>query len=104
MTQHVKNELVSVRLDPAMKAEASEVLAKYGLTVSDAVRMLFTRIAAEKALPAGLVVDEKQYDVWFRGKVMEALHSTSPKRSHESVMSRAEAAILRAEEDREGNA
>lgn len=34
-----------------MKAEAAAVLAAMGLTVSDAVRLLLTKIAREKALP-----------------------------------------------------
>jgi DNA-damage-inducible protein J len=34
-----------------VKAEAAAVLAPMGLTMSDAVRLLLTRIAGEKALP-----------------------------------------------------
>jgi len=45
------NQLVQARIDGAIKAEATAVLAAMGLTVSDAVRMLLTRIAHEHALP-----------------------------------------------------
>lgn len=45
------NQLIQVRIDPEVKQEASAVLATMGLTVSDAVRLLLTRIAREKALP-----------------------------------------------------
>ena len=45
------NALVQTRIDGAVKAEASAVLATMGLTVSDAVRLLLTRIAHDKALP-----------------------------------------------------
>ena len=45
------NALVQARVDEAVKEEASAVLATMGLTVSDAVRMLLTRVAREKALP-----------------------------------------------------
>ncbi len=45
------NALVQARIDSEVKEEASTVLAAMGLTVSDAVRMLLTRIAREKALP-----------------------------------------------------
>ena len=45
------NRLVQVRIDGAVKEEAAAVLAAMGLTVSDAVRLLLTRIAQEKALP-----------------------------------------------------
>jgi len=45
------NQLVQTRIDGAIKEEAASVLAAMGLTVSDAVRMLLTRIAHEHALP-----------------------------------------------------
>jgi DNA-damage-inducible protein J len=100
MTQQVKNELFSVRIDPRMKADASAILASYGLNLSDAVRMLLTRITLEKRLPQGLVMDRDEYDVWFREKVHEALASTGPKQSHTTVMANAEAAIKRIAEQR----
>lgn len=43
--------LVQTRIDPAIKEEAAAVLATIGLTVSDAVRLMLTRVAREKALP-----------------------------------------------------
>ena len=45
------NQLVQARIDGAVKEEAAAVLASMGLTVSDAVRLLLTRVAHEKALP-----------------------------------------------------
>jgi DNA-damage-inducible protein J len=45
------NALVQARVDETVKEEAAAVLATMGLTVSDAVRMLLTRVAREKALP-----------------------------------------------------
>ncbi|MEO7026549.1 MAG: type II toxin-antitoxin system RelB/DinJ family antitoxin [Caulobacteraceae bacterium] len=45
------NAIVRARIDEGIKAEASAVLGAMGLTVSDAFRMMMTRIAAEKALP-----------------------------------------------------
>jgi DNA-damage-inducible protein J len=45
------NQLVQARIDGAIKAEAAVVLAAMGLTVSDAVRLLLTRVAREHALP-----------------------------------------------------
>ena len=45
------NQLVQARIDGAVKEEATAVLAAMGLTVSDAVRLLLTRVAREKALP-----------------------------------------------------
>ena len=45
------NAVVRARVDKAIKDEATVVLASIGLTVSDAFRMLLTRVVAEKALP-----------------------------------------------------
>ncbi|MEO8408790.1 MAG: type II toxin-antitoxin system RelB/DinJ family antitoxin [Oxalobacteraceae bacterium] len=45
------NALVQARIDGAIKDEAAAVLAAMGLTVSDAVRLLLTKIAREHALP-----------------------------------------------------
>lgn len=48
------NELVQARVDGEIKAEAAAVLADMGLTVSDAVRILLTRVARERAMPLEL--------------------------------------------------
>ncbi|WP_237388518.1 type II toxin-antitoxin system RelB/DinJ family antitoxin, partial [Xenorhabdus sp. Sc-CR9] len=45
------NHLVQTRIDGAIKEEAAAVLNPMGLTVSDAVRLMLTRVAREKALP-----------------------------------------------------
>ena len=45
------NQLVQARVDKEIKDEATVVLAAMGLTVSDAVRLLLTRVALEKELP-----------------------------------------------------
>ena len=45
------NAVVRARIDGHIKEEAASVLAAMGLTVSDAFRLLLTRVAREKALP-----------------------------------------------------
>ena len=45
------NQLVQARIDGAIKTEAAAVLAAMGLTVSDAVRLMLTKVAKEQALP-----------------------------------------------------
>ena len=45
------NAVVRARIDERIKEEASVVLAAMGLTVSDAFRILLTRVAHDKALP-----------------------------------------------------
>ena len=43
--------MVHVRVDEKTKLRAAKILAAMGISVSDAVRMLLVRLAAEKALP-----------------------------------------------------
>lgn len=45
------NALVQTRIDGKVKEEAAAVLSAMGLTVSDAVRLMLTRVAHDKALP-----------------------------------------------------
>ncbi|WP_442909765.1 type II toxin-antitoxin system RelB/DinJ family antitoxin [Hyphomicrobium sp.] len=47
---------VRARIDGAVKEEAAHVLDAMGLTVSDAIRIMLMRVAAEKALPFELKV------------------------------------------------
>lgn len=48
--------MVHVRVDENIKMQAAETLAAMGLSLSDAVRVFLTRIAAEKELPFTLRV------------------------------------------------
>ncbi len=45
------NSVVRARIDDAVKKTATKVLASMGLTVSDAVRIMLTKVAKDKALP-----------------------------------------------------
>lgn len=45
------NAVVRARIDEHIKIEATAVLAAVGLTVSDAFRLMLTRVAHDKALP-----------------------------------------------------
>jgi DNA-damage-inducible protein J len=87
--------MLHVRIDDDLKNAASEKLARFGLTISDAVRILLTRVAHEGALPIGLTADPETYDAWFREKVREALNDTQPSHTHERVMDDAQALIDR---------
>jgi DNA-damage-inducible protein J len=44
-------EVVRARIDADLKKEATAVLSGMGLSVSDAIRMMLMRVAAERALP-----------------------------------------------------
>ncbi|MGJ7498688.1 type II toxin-antitoxin system RelB/DinJ family antitoxin [Variovorax sp. RT4R15] len=87
--------MLHVRVDDKLKAEAAETLANFGLTVSDAVRILLTRVTKEGGLPAGLTADADAHDAWFRAKVQEALDDTRPPVLHQQVMADAQAIIDR---------
>lgn len=77
--------LVQTRIDPVTRDRAAPALERCGLTVSDTVRILLTRVASEGALPAGLVTDPAAHDAWFRTKVHEALNTPAPPIPHEQV-------------------
>lgn len=80
--------LVQTRIDPELKERAATVLEKMGLTISDAMRILLTRIANDGALPLGLTTDSAAYDAWFRARVREALEDDRPLASDEEVEAR----------------
>ena len=77
--------LVQTRIDPAVRDKAAEVLDGMGMTVSDAVRILLTRVAKEGALPVGFTTDPAAHDAWFRTKVMEALEDPHSPIPHDKV-------------------
>ncbi len=79
-----QTSMIHVRVDDHLKDQATQALAGVGLTLSDAVRILLTRVAAEGGLPAGLAADPDTYDAWFRAKVREALDD--PSLPHAEVM------------------
>jgi DNA-damage-inducible protein J len=79
------NALVQTRIDPAIRDKASEVLAKSGLTVSDATRILLTRIANDGVVPKDLLTPEAEYEEWFRAKVKQALEDTQAGVSSEAI-------------------
>lgn len=85
--------MLHIRIDEDVKTRAAAALEGVGLTLSDAVRILLTRVAKEGGLPPGLTVTEETYDDWFRRKVQEALDSPEPLLSHEEVMSEMRALI-----------
>jgi DNA-damage-inducible protein J len=50
---------VRARIDETLKNEAAAVLADMGLTVSDVVRIVLTKVAKDKALPFEMRVPNK---------------------------------------------
>lgn len=83
-----KSEMLHVRIDSELKSQALETLGHYGLSISEAVRILLTKIVNEGGLPAPLIMSEQAYDEWFRAKVHEAIDSPYPRISHELASER----------------
>ena len=54
MAKH--SSMLHVRMDSDLKRQATEALAAMGLTASEAVRLLFHRIAVDQAFPLELKV------------------------------------------------
>ena len=63
--------MVHIRVDEKVKAKAAKTLASMGLTVSDAVRLLLTRIASEKALPFEIRVPNRETIAAMRAGIVE---------------------------------
>lgn len=78
--------MLHIRIDEDIKTRAAAALEGVGLTLSDAVRILLTRVAREGGLPPGLTMTEETYDDWFRRKVQEALDDPGPLMSHEDAV------------------
>ena len=57
---------VRARIDEKLKDEAAAVLAEFGLTVSDIVRMTLTRVARDGAVPLELKVPNAETQAAIR--------------------------------------
>ncbi|TQM90149.1 type II toxin-antitoxin system RelB/DinJ family antitoxin [Roseinatronobacter monicus] len=90
-----KTSMVHIRVDDKLKQDATEALAGVGLTLSDAVRILLTRVSAEGGLPAGLASDPDAYDAWFRAKVQDALADARQTTPHRQAMAETRARLKR---------
>ena len=58
MTTH--STMLHIRMDSELKREAVQALAAMGLTASEAVRLLFHRIAVDQAFPLELKVPNSE--------------------------------------------
>ncbi len=57
---------VRARVDEKVRDDAAEVLAEFGLTVSDVVRMTLTRVAKDRAVPLELKLPNVQTQAAMR--------------------------------------
>lgn len=54
------NTIVRVKIDRELKNEAAAILETVGLTPSDALRIMMTRIASGKSFPFDLLIPNKE--------------------------------------------
>jgi DNA-damage-inducible protein J len=90
-----RTSMLHIRVDDQLKAQAREKLASFGMTVSDAGRVMLTRVVKAGALPTELTADPESYDAWFRAKVQEALEDTRQPVTLRQVMEETQAWIDR---------
>src|SRR4051812_32227085 len=79
-TTMVANALVQARIDGKIKDEAAAVLASMGLSVSDAVRLMLTKVAHDKALPFEPLIPNAE--------TIAAIREAAPASSRASIPSR----------------
>ena len=68
------NSVVRARVSEDLKRQATVVLAEMGLTVSDAMRILLTKVAKEKAFPFDLTPNTLTADTMRKSKHGEDVH------------------------------
>ena len=61
-------DVVRARIDGQVKQQATDVLAQMGLSVSDAIRMMLIRVAADGMLPFDVNVAKDQGDTSRTGR------------------------------------
>jgi DNA-damage-inducible protein J len=84
MTAHTS--MLHVRVDEKVKKAAAANLASVGLTISEAVRVLLTRVAEEGGLPPEFISRPEKYDTWFKAKVRQALNDGGPGEPFDEAM------------------
>jgi addiction module RelB/DinJ family antitoxin len=86
--------VIRSRINSAIKLEAQTLLEKFGLTMSEAIRLFLHQVVIEKGLPfqVKLPIDAAQeHDRWFRSQVEAALKEANDPTTefipHETVRS-----------------
>ena len=68
--------VVRSRIDSSIKLEAQFLLERFGLTMSDAIRLFLHQVVIEKGLPFQVKLPKAEaleHDRWFRSQVEAAL-------------------------------
>ena len=68
--------VIRSRIDSTIKREAQALLERFGLTMSDAIRLFLHQVVIEKGLPFQVKLPKAEaleHDLWFRSQVEAAL-------------------------------
>jgi len=68
--------VIRSRIDSSIKLEAQLLLERFGLTMSDAIRLFLHQVVIEKGLPFQVKLPKAEaleHDRWFRSQVEVAL-------------------------------
>lgn len=69
-----QSQVVQARINKEIKEEASTVLAHFGLSISDIIRIVLTRVANEKTIPAALFTSNPE--------TLQAIYEVETKSTH----------------------
>ena len=75
----MNESIIRSRIDPAIKEEASRLLQKMGLTMSDAIRLFLHRVIADKGLPFEVKTPKEATMAAVRAAERDDLERTSLK-------------------------
>lgn len=68
--------VIRSRIDSSIKLEAQALLERFGLTMSEAIRLFLHQVVIEKGLPFQIRLpksEAQEHDRWFRSQVETAL-------------------------------
>lgn len=68
--------VIRSRIDSNIKLEAQVLLERFGLTMSDAIRLFLHQVVIEKGIPFEIKlpkVQAQEHDRWFRSQIEAAL-------------------------------
>jgi DNA-damage-inducible protein J len=68
--------VIRSRIDSSIKLEAQTLLERFGLTMSEAIRLFLHQVVIEKGLPFQVKLpkaEAQEHDRWFRSRVEAAL-------------------------------
>jgi DNA-damage-inducible protein J len=72
------DSVIRSRIDPAIKAEASEILENMGMSMSDAIRVFLHQVIAQRSLPFPVVAPNAKTVAALKAADNGKVSKTSP--------------------------